>query len=94
MRGALTPQIQETAKKHLGREISLRELRLMPYAQYVMMNNQKIDPSKINTEERKIWADWKNSGWVDGGMTGCGICKDFWDALNEILWLGYVAHED
>lgn len=94
MRGALTPQIQETAKKHLGREISLRELRLMPYIQYTLMNGGKIDPNKINTEERKIWSEWKTQGWVEGGMGGIGICKDFWDAMSDILWLGYVAYED
>lgn len=94
MRGALTPQIQELAQKHLGREISLRELRLMPYIQYVAMNSQKIDPNKINSEERKIWQSWKKQGWVDGGMTGIGITKDFWDAMSEILWLGYVVYEE
>lgn len=94
MRGALTPQIQEIAKKHLGREISSRELRLMPYIQYEAMNSQKIDPNKMNAEERTIWQSWKKQGWVDGGMTGIGITKDFWDTMNEILWLGYVAHED
>lgn len=94
MRGQLTPEVQELAKQHLNREISLRELRLMPYVQYTLMNSQKIDPNKINGEEREILSKWKKSGWCEGGMTGFAVSKDFWDAINQILWVGYVDYED
>jgi len=94
MRGQLTPEIQEIAKKHLNREISLRELRLMPYIQYTLMNSQKIDPNKINGEERGFIAQWKTEGWCEGGMTGFAVSKNFWDAINEILWVGYVDYDD
>jgi len=94
MRGHLTEAIEVRAKKLLGVEsFTQKELRLMPYIQYEMMNNQRIDPNKINSEERAILSDWRKRGWIDGGASGLGMTKEFWDAMNEILWMGYVNHE-
>jgi hypothetical protein len=92
-RGQLTNKIKTVALKELGIiDLSVTALRLMPYIQYTMMNGQKIDPTHINPEERKILKEWKEQGWMEGGMTGLSISKKFWDAMNEILWLGYVAY--
>lgn len=93
MRGALTERVQEKAKEVLGREISLRELRLMPYLQFVLMNNQRLEPHKINQEEREILSSWREAGWLEGGASGVAVTKQFWDALNELLWLSYVDCE-
>ena len=46
MRGCLTEEV----KKKYG--ISLKELRLLPYFQYLLMNEMRIDPKKIDHEER------------------------------------------
>ena len=91
MRGAITDKIQEIAKKHLKREITTTELRLLPYIQFVMMNEQKLDIAKINSEERKVLALWKKKDLIEGGAGGLSICKEFWDFMNEVLWEGYVV---
>ena len=91
MRGALTPAIQQIAKDKIGREISLTELRLIPYVQYVMLNNQRLDAWKINQEEREILAKWKEKDWVAGGAGGLSVSKEFYDLMCEILWEGYVV---
>lgn len=93
MRGALTESITSAAKKRLGVDLTQAELRLMPYIQYTMMNNQRIDPNAINADERKILSTWRKREWIEGGAGGLSITKEFWDALNELMWLGYVAHE-
>ena len=94
-RGQVTPAIKELAKKLLDIEdISTDELRLMPYIQYVMINEQKLQPQLMNPSDRKIFARWKANGWVDGGMTGLRITKDFWDAITEIIWVSYVAYRE
>ncbi len=54
MRGQLTEAIKAQAREHLGWEINQTELRLMPYIQSVMMNDQRLDPRKINGPEREI----------------------------------------
>lgn len=90
MRGALTKEVQKIAKKHIGREITLRELRLMPYVQYVMLNEQKLEPIKISPEEREVLKKWKEEKHIEGGATGLSITKEFWDFMCEILFESYV----
>ena len=90
-RGVLTDEIQVLAKMYLDRKISRTELRLMPYIQHVMMNEQKLDPRKINEDERKILRRWKDEGHIEGGACGLSITKEFWDAMSSILWVGYVV---
>ncbi|MBB76571.1 MAG: hypothetical protein CMJ75_18860 [Planctomycetaceae bacterium] len=89
-RGRLTNQIREIAQERLGREIDQVELRLYPYLQYTMMNDQRLDPAKINGEERKILQSLREGGFIEGGASGLSMTKDFWDAINEILWISYV----
>ncbi|BCP56259.1 hypothetical protein K32_48760 [Kaistia sp. 32K] len=93
-RGQLTEKVKETAQRLLGKEITQRELRLMPYVQSVMINDQRIDPRKINSEERDILSDWRSRGWIDGGASGLTISKVFWDAIHPILLLAYVDYEN
>ena len=89
-RGKLTEEVQEIAKKCLGRKITQIELRLMPYIQYQMMNEQRIEPNRINAEERKVLSAWRKEGHIEGGASGLEITKKFWDAINQILFSAYV----
>lgn len=94
MRGRVTEEIKAVAKETLGIEdISTRELRLMPHIQYVMMNEQRLQPRHISPEDREILQRWREAGWIEGGASGLAITKEFWDAINQILWLGYVAYD-
>jgi hypothetical protein len=93
-RGSLSRKCSDKSKEVLGREITLTELRLMPYIQYTMMNEQKLDPRKINQDEREVLSLWKKEGHIEGGITGLRITKNFWDAINEILWISYVECAD
>lgn len=92
MRGMVTDEVRLKAKQILGIEdISKSELRLMPYIQYCMVNDQIIDPIKVNQEERDILSVWREKGWMKGGASGLSISKEFWDAIHEILWISYVC---
>lgn len=93
-RGKLSDKCQKKAIEVLGREISLLELRVMPYIQYVMMNEQRIEPAKINTEERKILSEWRKQGHIEGGSSGLSVTNYFWRAINEILYIAYVECAD
>jgi len=92
-RGTLTKEVQEIAKKHIGREIDTTELRLIPYVQYVMVNKQCIDPSKLNQDDRKILRKWKDAELIEGGMAGLSITEEFWNFMCAILLQSYVKQE-
>ena len=90
-RGQLTEEIQKLARNFLGREISVRELRLYPYLDYVMKNEQKLEPAHINQEEREVLRVLKNERHIEGGASGLSMTKEFYDYINQVLWLGYVV---
>ena len=89
-RGQLTDKIKIRSKELLGYEIDVKELRLMPYIQYVMTNEQRISSRHINQEEREVLRKWKEVKYIEEGASGLSITKEFWDILCEIIFLGYV----
>ncbi len=91
MRGQLTEQIQELARAYLAREISTDELRLYAYLDYVMKNEQLIKPIHINADDRKVLAVLRSEGQIEGGASGLSMTKEFYDYINQVLWLGYVV---
>lgn len=93
-RGQLTDEIIAKSVELMGYEIDVTEFRLIPYVHYEATNNQKLNPSCINFEERKILRKWKDKGWFDGGISGLAITKEFWDIMNELLWVGYVDYHE
>ena len=92
-RGEFTPHIAEKMRKFLGRESDEIELRLIPYLQYTMVNNQRIDPNKVNSEERAILSKLREAEHIKGGASGLAITREFWDFMCDILLDAYVDHE-
>ena len=91
-RGVLTEEVNKIAEDMIRRKITQLELRLMPYIQYVMTNEQKIEPNRISGDERKILQKWKDEGFIKGGATGLSITKEFYDFICEILFEAYVKN--
>jgi len=89
-RGQLTERIKKESLHLLGYEIGVTELRLMPYVIYVVMNEHKIDPLRIDQEEKDILFDWKTAGYINGGIDKFQITPEFWDICCKIIYLGYV----
>ena len=67
-RGQLTQRIKEKSKELLGYEITQTELRLMAYAQYTLVNSQRIKREHTNEEDREILASWVEKGFVLNGV--------------------------
>lgn len=91
MRGMLNEDAQRLAKEFLGRDITRTELRLYPYLDYLMKNEQKIDPQRLNQEDRDILKVLKQEGHIEGGMSGLAMTKEFYDYINQVLWHTYVV---
>jgi hypothetical protein len=90
-RGQLTEEIQGLARGFLKREIGVRELRLYPYLDYVMKNEQKLEPNHVNQEEREVLKVLKAEGHIEGGASGLSMTKEFYDYINQVLWFSYVV---
>jgi hypothetical protein len=90
-RGQLTPEIQQRAKELLSIELTQKELRLMPFVQHNAMNEGFIDRQRINAAELEILGDWEFLGFGDF-IGNLSITKAFWDAMSELVWLGYVDY--
>jgi len=101
-RGELTDRIKAKSVELLGYEISQTELRLMAYAQYTLVNDQRLKLRHINQDEHEVLSKWVNRGFVIEGVSvrkgrpamsegvKFKVTKQFWDFMLEILWLGYV----
>ena len=88
-RGCLTNEIKEKYN------ITLKQLRLLPYFQYLLMNESRLDAIKIDAEERAILQQWRDEGKITFSISEpCTCTKEFWDWMNEILWESYVPHKE
>lgn len=93
-RGQLTQRIKDKSKELLGYEMSVDELRLMPYAVHCLMDGINIDPQKCSEEDRKILSKWRTSGYIEGGAIDFCVTEEFWNILCEFIMLGYVDLSD
>lgn len=94
MRGMITDEINAKAKELMGYEaLSSQELRLMPYLQYIIVNGQGVLHNRVNTEERAILDIWIKKGFISNVYEQLEMTKEFWNAISELIYLGYVNHD-
>ena len=81
--------VESEIKNDIGIPTRMPDIRM--FVQFVMMNEQRLDISKISPDERKILRKWKEEDFIEGGASGLSITKEFWNLMCEILWEGYVV---
>jgi hypothetical protein len=69
-RGCLNPEAVEFSKKYFTEGITLRQLRLMSFVEYLSKNWGKIEPTMqgaltVNDEEREELKAWSKNGWIN-----------------------------
>lgn len=93
-RGKLTERIKNDPYiiNWLGREITLEELRLYPYLQYLAVNNGKIDREKISRAEGKIIKALEEAELL---KTKPRVKPDrkLWNLMCHVIYMGYVDYE-
>lgn len=93
-RGMLTDRIKVKSKELLGYEITQAELRLMPYLATILKDEQRIDIRRVNDDELDILSKWAILGFLQGHVeNGIRVTHEFWTAMSEILYLGYVDRD-
>lgn len=95
-RGQLTTGIQLMAVKFWGRNITQTELRLYPYVHSCAINARRLDPEKINLEEREIMQLWKATDHFSGGISydSLYLSKEFFDFINDMLYYAYHVYDE
>lgn len=89
-RGVLTDDIQKIAKDFLGREITIEELRLYPYLDYVLKNHFALEPRKINKIEMNILSILEKEFHVLVGEYYFRCTREFYDYIQNVLAISYV----
>ena len=90
-RGKLTDEVKALSKELFGYEITVRELRLLPYILNCLVDNSNIDPAHINAEERKWFAKWRKEERMFTPSTALTVSPDFYDTICKILKVGYCS---
>ena len=89
-RGVLTEEI----KNKYG-IASKEELRLIPYLQYLLVNQMPVDPRKVVKEERDVLSKWQQEGKITYSCNHpCTCSKEFWSYINDVLYDTYVLEMD
>lgn len=93
-RGMLTDNVKGTAVSVSIangidlKNLSVRELRLMPY-----LLNQAIDHgclTNINAEEAEIIQRWKDNNWIMEAQGRVTISPAFYACVTAIVYAGYI----
>lgn len=93
-RGELTDKIGMKMYE-FGVPANQKMLRLIPYIHDCIINNNCIDPNKVDAEERKILSWLRQGRMISGGASEVVRCSQkFWTFMSEILWLGYADYEN
>lgn len=90
-RGVINDEVREVCRRAFGTELSLTQLRLLPYLQYTLMSTREIDSRKINEDELFILAEWSELGYLQIVGLQLEVTKKFWDAMNDVLWVAYAG---
>ena len=90
-RGTLTKEVKKLSKELLGYEITVRELRMMPYIMYCLLDNCNIDPNKVNSEERAILMKWQKEERLSSPSSNFMVSAEFYDIICQILKIGYCS---
>lgn len=89
-RGMFTEELKEKYGVN-----NVKELRLLPYIQYLLVNHLSVDPNKIDSTEREILIRWRDEGKITFSCTEpMTTTKEFWDWLNEVMWVAYVLKKE
>jgi hypothetical protein len=94
-RGQLTNELEQLALCKYGIKLTTVALRMMPYVQYRLLNHSNLDPSHLSTDDRAVWKEWKEAGYVTGGISkrSLGCTKEFWNTMSDLIWHGYMDIE-
>ena len=92
-RGMLTDEVKALSQKFLGYEMDTTELRLLPYLDYSLKNFSVFDSTKLSFDDVMILDKYFKKRYMTCPKDKIYVTKEFYDFIQEILWLSYVVKE-
>lgn len=97
-RGMVTDRAAAYYLAAVERELTVRELRLLPLISYTVLNSGKLKANQVNPEEVQILKALAKAGWIVfqrdsiliGGFT-LAVSPSFWQHMNYVLFLTYAV---
>ena len=91
LRGVLTDEVAIMGEAVLGHELTVTELRLIPYVQFCAVNQQRIDRARVSAEEKAILKDWTERGLCRCYPWNVEVAptRGFWQFLCDVLFEAY-----
>lgn len=96
-RGALNDAAVAEYKKRTDRDLSVRELRLIPFISYTVQNGGQIRANQVNREEIEILTELNEAGLVlfrrslgNVGFYELAVSDGYWNAMCRVLALTCV----
>lgn len=92
-RGALTDELKGFYLEKTKRELTKRELRLLPFILHCGLNNGRIVSGNLNGEEIVILESLDEAGFIFYSRSGemVGITEEYFDIVCEILKHSYLT---
>ena len=90
-RGILTEEIKALSKELIGYEMCVKELRLMPYIQFCLMNSESININKVNSEERTILMKLIKAGHIKSPSSCLMVSSTYYDIICKIMKVAYCV---
>lgn len=92
-RGALTDELKAFYLEKTKRELTKRELRLLPFLLHCGLNNGGIPSRSVNAEEIIILESLDEAGFIFYSRSGelVGITEGYFDTICEILKHSYLT---
>jgi hypothetical protein len=91
----LSKDTQLTAKGLLGRELTVRDVRLYPYIDYCSKNNE-FHRERINEEERTLLQELRDKKLIEYSssptLSYVKMSPTFYRFICNVLWETYVDH--
>lgn len=90
-RGVLTGEAAIMGEAVLGHELTVAELRLIPYVQSCAVDQMRIDRARVNAEEKAILKDWTERGLCRCYPWNVEVAptREFWQFMCDVLFEAY-----
>lgn len=86
--GEFTEKVKEISKKHLSREITEKEFKIIPFVNFYIVSNNFIE-NNFNHSQLNILNKWLKE-FIGLSFFPLKITKEFWSFINEIIYYGYI----